>query len=859
MSKESTVMQDSLYVNWHLLDGLNHNCPYSHEPDSVINERFYREPLLETAYRLLSLNRPEYVFHLYGGEPTIHPYFKDLVGYIATSGRNVRMILETNGIRLLKYYLSLLEPIAPKCLCVRFAVHLKYMELENALKFVGLVTDQKHLCQVILNWVPEYDEKAHLFYDKFTKFQRVNTFGVSVVFPMGGSAPWLENYAEQHKAVEPVFPSWTTVPGADGEKDAQSADGSGEGFAGSGDNLILEFADEVSVVGVHAVQVAADGSCTLGLVNDDEPFAPKILQGAALRDDLPKAPGFESGEEAKSWLSDFTKRALAYEIDGGPVRNPLGNEGLEQEVRFKLKRLAPLSNSQRKLKIYPELWLERKEEILKVFEALADGASRDVLLRRLKAQLFGQSAYFVRSDYAEFCHPSLSGIPFEADGSHRRLRFENVKAGELKELRAKIAWYKPALEIVLPTSPEWLDILAELANTLPDYNLYLGQHGIKTVAYAKSAKPRKRYHPIPLRTLDGNPLVSVIVKAAYDEEELGKTIDSIEREGLPRYEIILVQDNPVMSETLEEFVRKNPWHVRAFRFNDDLSLSGAYDAGLDMAQGEYVCFLRCGDCVRDGALKEAVETLETEQADLLIFSREPACCMEGKTALSRYLTGELKTQGVSNKIYRTNVIHNYAIEIMDLPGNMEDDLFNLPMLHFSGKVVCQNGDLVIREEREDYDEDEPTANERFDVFIKRLGRILDFCRANGIALDSPALKAHILRLFEEVEDDFASLVHEADESGTLGEFLTHDVLASIKIIPDIASRLFRKCLEWQGKREDLPKVVMVDSTALETPFEEYAGVAKNYEHEPKLSFVITVSGSESLSLLESLAQENMAS
>ncbi|MBO4335327.1 MAG: radical SAM protein, partial [Desulfovibrio sp.] len=144
--------EDSLYVNWHLLDGLNHDTPYSHEPDSVINERFYREPLLETAYHLLSLNRPEYVFHLYGGEPTIHPYFKDLVHYLATSGRNVHMILETNGIRQLKYYGELLHPIAPRRMCVRFAVHLKYMDLEKLLTFVGFVVDKKQLCQVIINW-----------------------------------------------------------------------------------------------------------------------------------------------------------------------------------------------------------------------------------------------------------------------------------------------------------------------------------------------------------------------------------------------------------------------------------------------------------------------------------------------------------------------------------------------------------------------------------------------------------------------------------------------------------------------------------------------------------------------------------
>ena len=65
--------QDQLYVNWHLLRWQNHDCSYSHEADPDIQEHFSRSTILQTAYELLSKNRPEYIFHFYGGEPTIHP------------------------------------------------------------------------------------------------------------------------------------------------------------------------------------------------------------------------------------------------------------------------------------------------------------------------------------------------------------------------------------------------------------------------------------------------------------------------------------------------------------------------------------------------------------------------------------------------------------------------------------------------------------------------------------------------------------------------------------------------------------------------------------------------------------------
>ena len=846
MNKESSACQDALYVNWHLLDGLNHDTPYSHEPDSVINERFFREPLLETAYHLLSLNRPEYIFHLYGGEPTIHPYFADLVQYLATSGRNVHMILETNGIRQIKYYDKLLLPVPQQRMCVRFGVHLKYMDIKKVLTFVGFVISQKQLCQVIINWVPEYDAKAQLFYEKLSRLQRLLSFGLSVAFPMGGEASWLRQYADNHLAYEPTFPSWTLLPG----KDAQSVKKTYDS------DSVLQFDETVSCVGVNAVQVDHDGNCTTGFTQDDEPFAPKLLRKVPLRDDLPPAMAFDTMEEGEEWLKAFSQRALAYEINGGPVRNPLENDSVEQKIRLKLRRLAPISGYQRKLTVYPELWRERREDIFQVYEALADDASREVLLRRVKAQLFGLSAYLVSSEYGQFCHPAFADIPYEAGApSLRRLRFETVKAREFENLKAKITWYRPALELVLPSSPEWLEILTALTSTLPDYTFYLGQHGVQTICYAKSTTPRKHYQPVPLRTIDGNPLVSIILKASDDEEALSKTIESVEQERLARYEVIIVQDASTLTESLDELVRKNPRHIRAFRFDEDLSLSKAWDAGLDMAQGEYVCFARAGDQLQCGALQEAVNALEEEKSGLAIFTQDlsKSLVIEGKTALTRFLAGELPHKGVRNIVYRASLIYDYAIELMDLPGDLEDELFILPMLTFADKVSCIKGSLVQEEERED----ESTAEERFEVFTKNMGKIRAFCKAHGIASDSPEFKAYTTRLFNDIEEDFANLVHEADESESLDELLTQEVLADLKCVPDIARRLVSRCLARASKRSDLPKITLLEESTLSVSVEEYPSATQNYDVSPKLSLVLTVSDSESINLLESLIEEDM--
>ena len=210
-----------------------------------------------------------------------------------------------------------------------------------------------------------------------------------------------------------------------------------------------------------------------------------------------------------------------------------------------------------------------------------------------------------------------------------------------------------------------------------------------------------------------------------------------------------------------------------------------------MAQGEYVCLVRAGDQLNQGTLQKAITNLEEEKSGLAIFRQDlsRSFAIEGKTALTRFLTGELPHKGVGNIVYRASIIHDYAIELLDLPGDLEDELFILPMLSFADKVSCIKGSLVQEEERED----ESTAEERFEVFTKNIGKIRDFCQAHGIASDHPEFKAYTTRLFNDIEEDFTNLVHEADESKSLDEVLTQEVLSDLKCFPNIARRLVSRC------------------------------------------------------------------
>lgn len=832
----NAVHEDALYVNWHLLDGCNHDCEYSHEPESAVHERFSRESVLTAAYRLLSLNRPEYVFHLYGGEPTIHPYFPELFKYLATSGRNVRMVLDTNGLRSLDYYRQLLKGIPHGRLCVHIDVHCKYMELEPLLLLVAHVVEAGQFCRVTVNHVPEYADKARMLSEKLLMLRNTLPFDMAVAFPMGGGADWL--YAVQQSFAEIVEPTLEMPVWA---------------FPVREESVVAFLPDEFVCVGINGVQVAPDGSFLLGLCEKDRPFAPQILEHVELRAGFPSAPSFATLAEAEAWFAGVCVRTLRYELDGGPVRHPLhADMDEEQQLRVRLKRLKAESSYRRKRAPQPELWRERQADVLSALACLEDEDSRTAFLRYLKSCLTGDSAYLVRSSYARSGHPCLEdGDGLYGDSGPLRLP-DGATPESVAALLPRIQWYHPVFECALPQTSEWVDVILALRAALPDYHLYFGQHGLQAVLYGAPSVPHRRALPVPPRTVDGTPLVSMVLVASDNAEDVARSIESMLAQGLPRYEIIVVQDADVsgLGDAVDAFVRREPWRVRPFRLTESLGFSASCNAGLDMAQGEYVCFLHCGDTLKDSIVAAAVNALEAEQADVAVtlpyLTKNNST--EGSAVLTRFLTGQLGQCGTRDKVYRSSVIREHAVVFADVPGEMEDDLFNLPLFLFARKAVGCAGELSDRSHTVG-----TTSEDVFKAFLVNLDTFSRFCAAHGLDM-GPEARAYVLRRFKEIKPDFLRVVREAESTGRLDDVLDDAALRALTLTPAIVQDVCEEFASVYCKATGIS--VELFPAPASVPWRRHSGAADAFELEYPLSIVVTVEEGASLVCLERLSQED---
>jgi glycosyltransferase involved in cell wall biosynthesis len=115
------------------------------------------------------------------------------------------------------------------------------------------------------------------------------------------------------------------------------------------------------------------------------------------------------------------------------------------------------------------------------------------------------------------------------------------------------------------------------------------------------------------------PLISVIVPVYNVEPYIHKCIDSILAQSYANLEIILVDDGSLdnCGKICDEYAAKNPTVKVLHRENG--GLSDARNAGLDIAKGEFLCFVDSDDWCEKEMLQTAFEAMERSKCDIIAY------------------------------------------------------------------------------------------------------------------------------------------------------------------------------------------------------------------------------------------------
>ena len=200
------------------------------------------------------------------------------------------------------------------------------------------------------------------------------------------------------------------------------------------------------------------------------------------------------------------------------------------------------------------------------------------------------------------------------------------------------------------------------------------------------------------------PILSVIVPSYNCESCLSECLDSVLRQLSENCELIVVDDgsSDATVRILESY-RGSRQNVRIL-LREHKGASGARNAGLDVAAGEYVTFLDCDDCLQEHFLEKALP-LCAQGADLLIFGIERVF-LTGQSefwtvpdrlypTVSVFADEYIRTRAMliysnCNKFYRRSVIEALSLHFSEGVSFGEDRLFNYRFLTGCGAVVTSD-------------------------------------------------------------------------------------------------------------------------------------------------------------------------
>ena len=214
------------------------------------------------------------------------------------------------------------------------------------------------------------------------------------------------------------------------------------------------------------------------------------------------------------------------------------------------------------------------------------------------------------------------------------------------------------------------------------------------------------------------PKVSVIIPIYNVEKQLPRCVDSVICQSLREIEIILVDDgSPDECPQICEEYKKKDCRIKVINKING-GLSDARNAGLSIANGQYILFLDSDDWIEEIMLEKLYYIINNDSSDVVVcsyaidypnnnfsISKELSTTASSTNNIAEAIYN-LDSKGmfnvVWNKLYRHDLLkeNNINFEIDGVPG--EDLLFNCVVFQKVNRISFEN-EILHHYMREDED------------------------------------------------------------------------------------------------------------------------------------------------------------
>ena len=220
---------DEIVIHWLPTHFCNYQCSYciSHAPHTKVEMQFTNIKILKNvADKIFAMNKNKYTFIFSGGEPTIYPYFIELVEYI-TRHDNVYIYLYSNGHKNTNYFSSLFEI---KNFFLNFSIHFEFFNIEHLKKIIKCSNNYKKyiMCSIMLN--PNFKSEYINTYKELLEFRKNYFFGIDLALIHNNQKldnryteediNWFYNSRKEIKEIEEKYKYNGYIPDYDQDKNS---------------------------------------------------------------------------------------------------------------------------------------------------------------------------------------------------------------------------------------------------------------------------------------------------------------------------------------------------------------------------------------------------------------------------------------------------------------------------------------------------------------------------------------------------------------------------------------------------------------------------------------------------------------
>lgn len=272
--------------------------------------------------------------------------------------------------------------------------------------------------------------------------------------------------------------------------------------------------------------------------------------------------------------------------------------------------------------------------------------------------------------------------------------------------------------------------------------------------------------------------VSIIVPVYNVEQYLKECIESILAQAWKNFEVILVDDGSTDSsgKICDEYSQKKEFISVIHKKNG--GLSSARNAGIDVAQGDYLAFIDSDDVVHPRYLSELVAIVKKEKADLAAcnfcvgslcrwknFSEVKYDIRCNEDVLKKMNDNDVVVTVAWNKLYHAKFFREYGLRYP--VGKIHEDMFLTPqILYYTKKMVITNEQLYFYRQRENSIMNSSFSIKQLDALDAIEFRIELFQHWNKQYLQASEYESYIRKsneLYKKMKEEETDLYIEAQE------------------------------------------------------------------------------------------------